>query len=261
MYKSQSIVVSAAVLITCLVAQAQLGPSPAGKDLKAALFDLSSKVAQSASSEGMRQSFDKHASDLLSSWETAAPSEMSQEVVILKKGESVSSSEAADRISKMGVQARGACLALAKTLGDGGLIMPGDIPRLFGAKPFTAGRRAAVALSAMNEAGVVTLIWAVSHDFSDTDARNTEYRRDLGYETLKAITGKDLPANADSWIQWFTSNPESWILVHAATAQDKTTEKDVGHVSIPPWVKNEFFWCLVVGAIIVFFINRARKKK
>lgn len=281
MHKYFNLVIAAVVLMASPVAHAQTDNVTIKTDLKTILLDLSSKVKKDASSKGLDQAFDEHTSNLFLSWEAEASGDLSKDISILKKGEPISSAKAADRIGKLGVQAHGASLALARTLNDGRLIMPGDLSRLLGAKTFTAGRRAAVALSGMNEAGVLALIWAISHDFQDADSSDRGYqhdlsyeklttkgevckpcsillyRRDLSYDALKTITGKDLPAPA--WIQMFASDPESWIL--AANAKDKPAEKDIGYVSIPSWVNNEFLWSLLVGAMIVFYYLNARGKK
>jgi hypothetical protein len=222
-----------------------------------ALKALRRDVTASAPAQGLIPAFNIHADKLLAEWEKKAPPEIQKEIAILRQTDAIERSDAADRLANVGSAANGANRALISMLGDDSLIMPGDIPRLFGAKLFSPSRRAAHALSAIGESAVPALILAACQDFKDVESDAPVYRKQLAIQTIETITGQNFGEDSESWIRWFTTTASPLIIGSGAEESRSRTER-VGEVSIPFYKSNEFFWCLVVGAVIVFAL-RLRK--
>jgi len=175
---------------------------PLGPDPKSELRKIVSDIKKNASQYPPTvYDFVNHANLILNEWEMNAPQEVKKEIDILS-AYTIESAEAAERLAKMGPYARGASKKLSKQLIDNTLIRPGDFFRLFGAKDFSAGKRAMEALIKMNEWAIPSLILFLAEEQEIKDEQAKEYGKSLAQYALHSITGKDFEYSAESWVSW-----------------------------------------------------------
>lgn len=169
--------------------------------LESELTEFVSRVQQDASSKGLNQAFEEHAHNLLSSWQTTASAWVLREISILDKGGSDARCQAASRLAKRGIRARGAALRLARNL---------DYP--YGT-PYEERRCVANALVSMNEVGLIALIYAdVLSSTSQNRVSFDDRRRQINHDAFVKMTGRSIPSSG-GWIRYciYQRDPTAWI--------------------------------------------------
>lgn len=205
--------------------------------------------------------FEWHTRKLLDDWENQAPEEVQQKIEILKAGETMASADAAEALAEMGTFGKGASKALMKTLGNAYLIRHGDIPRLFGAKDFTAGNMACKAFYSIGNPSIPALICSLYIPFDDEVEEFGLYRKQNAKNTLGALTGQNYGYNAVGWIKWYVQAPEGEIIFQTEQPKTEVKSEKLNDTGETDYFDNEFLWALIVGAIIVIFFGSKKAMK
>lgn len=113
--------------------------------------------------------------------------------------------KSAEDLANMGSYARGASYKLTLVLGDNALIMPGDIPRIFGATGTSLGQESKEALISIGEWSIISLIMSldIKEYKNDSKAYSSDLAKTWACVALNKITDQNLPYFQDIWIAWF----------------------------------------------------------
>lgn len=238
---------------------------PVDSEINTEILEFRQKLKKDITSQTPRDSltiiFELNAKELLNTWEKQAPEEVQQKIEILKGGETIASADAAESIAEMGTYGKGACQALMKTLGNAYLIRHGDIPRLFGAKDFTAGNMASKAFVVIGDPSIPALICSLCIPFDDEVEDFSLYRKQNAGNILEIHTGQDYGQNAAGWIKWYVQAPEEEIIFQTKKPKTETKTEKLNDTGETDYFDNEFLWALVVGAIIVIFFGSKKVMK